>query len=74
MKIDTIMSNLRDNTNTNTQDEFIEHTPLTNLTLTEFEPVTTDYVKKLLAKQNVSNWPYPHQHHEGNIGIYITFT
>ena len=50
MKIDTIMSNLRDNTNTNTQDEFIEHTPLTNLTLREFQPVTTDYVENLLAK------------------------
>ena len=49
MKIDTIMSNLRHNNNTNTQDEFIEHTPLTNLTHTEFQPVTTDYVKKLLA-------------------------
>ena len=44
------MINLRDNTNTNTQNEFIEHTPLTNLTLIEFQPVTTDYVKKLLAK------------------------
>ena len=43
------MSNLRDNTNTNTQDAFIEHTPLTNLALTEFQPVTNDYVKKLLA-------------------------
>ena len=49
MKIDTIMSNVRDNTNTNAQDEFIEHTPLINLTLTDFQPVTTDYVEKLLA-------------------------
>ena len=49
MKIDTIMCNLMDNTNTNTHDEFIEHTPLTNLTLTKFQPVITDYVKKLLA-------------------------
>ena len=40
MKIDTIMINLRDNTNTNTHDEFIEHTPLTNITLTDFQPVT----------------------------------
>ena len=44
------MSNLRDNYNDNTQDDFIGHTPLTNLTLIEFQPVTTDYVEKLLAK------------------------
>ena len=53
MKIDTIMSNLRDITNINTQDEFIEHTPLTNLTLTKFQPVTTEHVEKFLA--NVAN-------------------
>ena len=44
------MSNLRDKTSTNTQDEFIEHTPLMSLTLTVFQPVTTYYVEKLLAE------------------------
>ena len=47
------MSNLRDNSNINTQDEFIEHTPLTNLTLTKFQPVTIEHVEKLLS--NVAN-------------------
>ena len=43
------MNNLRDNTNTNTQDEFIEHTPLINFTLKSFNqsPLT---VEKLLSK------------------------
>ena len=49
MKIDTIMSNLRDNTNINTQDEFLEHIPLTNLTLTKFQPGTIEHVEKLLS-------------------------
>ena len=49
MKLDTIMSNLRDNTNINTQDEFIEHTPSSNLTLTKFQPVTIEHVEKLLS-------------------------
>ena len=44
------MNNLRDKTNTNTQDEFIEHSPFTNLTLTEFQPVATNCFEKLLAK------------------------
>ena len=56
MKIDTIMSNLRDNTNINTQNEFIEHTPLTTLTLIEFQPVTTEHVENLLA--NAANKMY----------------
>ena len=47
------MSTLRDNTNINTQDEFIEHTPSTNLTLTKFQPVTIEHVEKLLS--NVAN-------------------
>ena len=42
------MSNVRNNSNTNTKDDLIE--PMANLTLTEFQPVTTDYVAKLLAK------------------------
>ena len=46
-KVKTIMSDLRDNTNINTQDEFIEHTPSTNLTLTKFQPVTIEHVEKL---------------------------
>ena len=49
VKIDTIMSDLKDNTTINTQDEFIEHTPLTNLTLTKFQPVTIEHVEKLLS-------------------------
>ena len=36
-------------TTINTQDEFIEHTPLTNLTLTKFQPVTIEHVEKLLS-------------------------
>ena len=49
MKIDTLMSNLRDNSNINNQDEFIEHTPSTNLTLTKFQPVTIEHVENLLS-------------------------
>ena len=49
VKIDTVMSDLKDNTTINTQDEFIEHTPLTNLTLTKFQPVTIECVEKLLS-------------------------
>ena len=43
------MSDLKDNTTINTQDEFIEHTPSTNLTLTKFQPVTIEHVEKLLS-------------------------
>ena len=46
--IDAIMSDLRDNTSINTQ-EFTENTPLTNLTLTKFHPVTIENVEKLLS-------------------------
>ena len=49
MKIDTILSYLRHKTNINTKNEFIEHTPLTNLTLRKFQPVTTEHVEKILA-------------------------
>ena len=49
MKIDTIMSDLRDNTTINTQDEITEHTPLTNLTLMKFQTVTIEHVEKLLS-------------------------
>ena len=49
VKIDIVMSNLKDNTNINTQNGFIEHTPLTKLTLTKFQPVTIEHVEKLLA-------------------------
>ena len=66
MKNDTIMSNLRDSTDINIQDEFTDHTLLNNLTLTEFPPVTTDYVKTLLAKaanKMCQLDPIPSQHH-----------
>ena len=43
------MSDLRDNTTINTQDEFIEHTPSTNLTLYKVSPVTIEHVEKLLS-------------------------
>ena len=43
------MSDQRDNTTINTQDEFTEHTPSTNLTLTKFQPVTIEHVEKLLS-------------------------